>query len=146
MHNRLKQIDTKELELPETLFIRDIESKVFQSIVLQTLGRIESVAIVDGNLIDSLFGRDPSERVSGISVEQDQKSHSVKIKVEVNIAYGASIPEKAEEIQLKITQEISKLTGLHVAIVHVIFKNLITIKEIEEAVQESKSENYTAEF
>ena len=37
MQNPLKEIDTKELELPETVFIRDIESKVFQSIVLQCL-------------------------------------------------------------------------------------------------------------
>jgi uncharacterized alkaline shock family protein YloU len=146
MHNPLKQIDTKELELPETTFVRDIETKVFQSIVLQILSRIEGIALVEGNLIDTLFGREPSERVSGIAVEQDEKTHSVKIRVEINVAYGVSIPEKAEELQLKITEEVSRLTGLHVGRVHVVFKNLIHKATLEEAVISSKPEEYSPEF
>ena len=126
MRNQLGQLDTKELELPETIFIRDIETRLFQSIVLQVLSQVEGVALTEGNLLDHLLGRDPSERVTGIHVEQDPKAHSVKIKVEVNIIYGLSIPEKAEEIQMKIAQEISRLTALHVGSVHVVFKNLIT--------------------
>lgn len=126
MRNQLENLDTKELELPETLFIRDIETRLFQSIVLQCLSQIEGIALMEGNLIDHLLGRDPSERVNGIQVEQDPKTHSVKVKVEVNIAYGLLIPEKAEEIQMKISQEISRITSLHVGSVHVIFKNLIT--------------------
>jgi uncharacterized alkaline shock family protein YloU len=129
MNNPLNQIDTKEVELPDTLFVRDIETKVFQSIVVQCLLRIEGVALVDGNLIDNLFGREPAERITGIFVEQDPKTHSISVKVEVNIAYGVTIPEKAEEIQTKITQELSRLTGLHVSLVHVIFKSLITRQE-----------------
>ena|SRR3989344_3645050 len=125
MHTLLKQIDTKEVELPETVFIRDVETKVFQAIIFQTINRIEGVSLVEGNLIDTLLGRDPLQSVSGISVEQDQKNHSVSIKVEINVAYGISIPEKAEEIQLQIVQEVSRLTGLHVAMVHLVFKNLI---------------------
>ena len=125
MHTLLKQIDTKEVELPETVFIRDVETKVFQAIIFQTINRIEGVSLVEGNLIDTLLGRDPLQSVSGISVEQDQKNHSVSIKVEINVAYSISIPEKAEEIQLQIVQEVSRLTGLHVAMVHLVFKNLI---------------------
>ena len=47
------------------------------------------------------------------------------MRVEVNVAYGVSIPEKAEEIQTKIAQEINRLTGLRVSQVHVIFKDLM---------------------
>lgn len=133
MNNPLQQIDTKEVELPETLFVRDIETKVFQSIVVQCLLRIEGVALVEGNLIDNLFGREPAERITGVSVEQDPKTHSISVKVEINIAYGVTIPEKAEEIQTKITQDLSRLTGLHVSIVHVIFKSLITRQEPVQA-------------
>ncbi|MFS8563836.1 MAG: Asp23/Gls24 family envelope stress response protein [Rhabdochlamydiaceae bacterium] len=96
MHSQLKQMDTKELQLPETTFVRDIETKVFQAMVLQCLTKIKGIALAEGNLIDYLFGRELSERISCIDIEQDPKSHSVNIKVEVNIAYGASIPEKAE--------------------------------------------------
>ena len=146
MYNPLKQLDTKELELPETVFVRDIETKVFQSIVLQCLSHIEGIALVEGNLIDNLFNRSPEERVSGIYVEQDQKSHSVKVKVEVNIAYGVAIPEKAEEIQMKIAQEISRLTALHVGSVHVVFKNLITKPPVVEEVMEKMTKTYSEEL
>ena len=118
-----KKIDTKEFELPETVFVRDIENKVFQSIALQCLSQIEGICLTEGNFMDQLLGRN-AEGIQGISAEQDEKSQSVKIKVEVNILYGLSIPKKAEELQLKIAEDITKLTGLHVASVHVIFKNV----------------------
>ena len=126
VHDKLKKFDSKEIELPETVFIRDVETRVFQSIALQCLAKIEGVSIIEGNLIDNLLGRDGTDRVKGIYVEQDQKNHSVNLLLEVNIVYGISIPAKAEEIQNKIAEEVSELTGLHVGSVHVIFKNLIS--------------------
>lgn len=129
MNDKLTQVDTKELELPDTLFVRDIESKVFQTIALQAILNIEGVSILEGNLIDTFFGRDGPDRIKGIYVEQDLKNHSVMIKLEINVAYGVSLPEKAEEIQNTIAREVSRLTGLHVSCVHVVFKNLILPKE-----------------
>lgn len=135
MRESFKQVDTKAFELPETTFVRDIETRVFQSIVVQCLSHIAGVAIADGSLIDTLLGRDASERVSAVHVEQDQKNHSVSIKVEVNVAYGVPIPQKAEEIQSHVVKDISSFTGLHVSCVHVVFKNLISAKEsLEETV------------
>src|SRR5258706_6216828 len=98
MHDPLKQIDMKELELPETVFIRDIESRVFQSIVVQCLAQIEGVETLEGTLFDSLLGRDSLDGIKGIHVEQDQKNHAVNIRVEINVAYGSCIPDKAEQI------------------------------------------------
>jgi uncharacterized alkaline shock family protein YloU len=123
MYDKLKNMDTREIELPDTVFIRDIETRVFQAIVVQALAKIEGVALLEGNLFDSLLGRE-IESVKGIQVEQDQKKHSVNVRVEVNVLYGISIPEKSEEIQTKIVEEISRWTGLHVASVHIIFKDL----------------------
>lgn len=157
MHNQLSQIDSKELELPETVFIRDIESKVFQSIILQSLSQIEGVETLEGNLFDNLLG-DSLDGIKGIHVDQDQKNHSVNVRIEINVAYGVSIPEKAEEIQNKILEDISRLTSLHVGIVHVIFKNLISPKSkhsIEEMLEKnvksakppvSQSEQYDEVF
>lgn len=125
-------MDAKEFELPETTYVWDIENRVFQSIALQCLADIEGVALLEGNLFDALLGRDCGERVKGIHVEQEQKNHAVSVKVEVNVAYGVCIPAKAEEIQSKITEEISRLTGMRVGCVHVVFKNLISSREIEE--------------
>ncbi|MES2345214.1 MAG: Asp23/Gls24 family envelope stress response protein [Chlamydiota bacterium] len=128
-------MDTKEFELPETVYVWDIENRVFQSLVLQCLARIEGIALLEGNLFDSLLGRDCGERVKGIYVEQEQKNHAVSVKVEVNIAYGVCIPDKAEEIQAKVTEEINRLTGLRVGCVHVIFKNLFDPREAEKEVK-----------
>ena len=124
MYDQLKNMDTREIELPETVFIRDIDSRVFQAIALQCLAKIEGIGLQEGNLIDSLLGREV-ERVKGIHVLQDQKKHSVEVRVEINVLYGVNIPQKAEEVQEKLVEEISKWTGLHVSSVHVIFKDLI---------------------
>ncbi|MCE2982427.1 MAG: Asp23/Gls24 family envelope stress response protein [Parachlamydia sp.] len=121
----IKKVDTQEFELPETVFIRDIENKVFQSIVLQCLSQIEGISLVEGNFIDHLLGRS-AEGVKGIYAEQDDKHQSVRIKVEVNILFGLNIPQMAEEIQTKISEDITNLTGLHVSSVHVVFKNVVS--------------------
>ena len=151
MQNPLKQIDTKEIELPETVFIRDIESKVFQSIVLQSLSQIEGIETLEGNLFDSLLG-DSLDGIKGIHVDQDEKKHSVNVRVEINVAYGICIPDKAEEIQNKILQDISQLTNLHVGTVHVIFKNLVSVKSkpsieeiLEKRVKAAKSPSSASE-
>jgi uncharacterized alkaline shock family protein YloU len=138
MHNGLKQIDAKEVELPETLFIWDIESKVFQSIAVQCLSKIEGVELLEGSFIDSLLGREAGERIKGIHVEQDERHKSINLKIEINVFYGVCIPKKAEEVQSKIAKEISEFTGLHVSSVHVIFKNLAALRQ-EEALLGEKS-------
>lgn len=117
-------LNTKDLQLPDTTYIWNIETKVFQGIIIQCLLKIDGIGLIGGGLIDSLLGVE-KERFKGIIVEQDEKKHSVLIRVELNILYGVSIPEKAEEIQNKVAEEVSASTGLHVAMVHVIFKNLI---------------------
>lgn len=126
-----KKIDTKEFELPETTYIRDIEDKVFQSIVLHCISNIEGVSIVEGGFIDHVLGRS-AEGIQGISAEQNEKKQTVDIKVEVNIVYGLSIPAKAEELQTKIARDVTKLTGLHVGSVHVIFKNVVSSERLEQ--------------
>lgn len=119
------KFDTKEFDFPETIYIRDIENRVFQAIVLQCLAKIQNISLVEGGFIDNIFTRGGIESVKGIVAEQDGKNQSVKIRVEVNVSYGVSIPNKADEIQTKITEEVTKLSGLHVACVHVVFKGLI---------------------
>ncbi|MCZ6902560.1 MAG: Asp23/Gls24 family envelope stress response protein [Rickettsia endosymbiont of Ixodes persulcatus] len=111
--------------MPETLFVRDIENKVFQGIILQCLSKIEGIALVEGNFIDNILGRTGLESVKGIAIEQNNKNQSVNVKIEVNICYGYSIPEKADEIQTICAEEITKLTGLHVSSVHIVFTNVV---------------------
>lgn len=157
MLDQFDEIDAKEIDLPDTVFIRDIESRVFQAITVKCLSGIEGIALLEGTIIDNLLGREGLERIKGIYIEQDSKNHAVNIKVELSIAYGLSVPEKAEEIQTKLVKDIVKLTGLHVASVHVVFKNLIpdrTLKEIVEKeaekkemeISDSELDEYAGEF
>lgn len=136
----MKEGEVKEedqpLQLPETVYSRDIETKVIQIIILQSLSKIGGVACLEKGLIDSLFGREV-ERVKGISVEQDPKNHLVKVKLEINIEYGISIPEKTEEVQETIVSEITRLTGLHVSAVHVVVKGIVLPKEEKEQLEEA---------
>lgn len=139
MYDQLKNMDAREIELPNTVFIRDIETRVLQGIVLQVLSKIDNISLIEGNIFDSILGRD-LERIKGIHVEQEQKGRSVNVRVEINIIYGISIPEKSEEIQTKLTEEITKWTGLHVASIHVIFKELIApLEPNEESPREAES-------
>lgn len=128
----IKKVDTKEFEIPETLYVRDIENRVFQGIVLQCLSRIDGISPVEGSFIDNIFGRGAVEGVKGIYCEQDGKNQSISIKIEVNVCYGYSIPEKAEEIQSLISEEITKLTGLHVSGVHVVFKGIFLPEQLKK--------------
>lgn len=128
MFSHLKNIDSKEVQLPETLFIHDVDTRVFQALAIECLSKIEGIALIEGNIFDTLLGRE-IEKVKGIHVVQDQKGHSIELRVEVKVRYGISIPEKAEEIQMRLSEEMGKWTGLHVASIHVIFKDLISEKE-----------------
>lgn len=132
MKTDIRKVDTKEFELPETLFVRDVENRVFQGIVFQCLSRIDGIALVEGNFIDNIFGRAAVDNLKGITIEQDNKNHSVGVRIEINICYGYSIPEKAEEIQTLCAEEITKLTGLHVSYVHVVFKNVISAEQMKK--------------
>lgn len=141
-----QSFDTKEIEYPETLYVRDIENRVFQGIVLQSLAQIKGITLVEGNFIDSILNRSSPEGIKGIYAEQDNKNQSVSIKIEVNICYGEPIPSKAEEIQTKVTEEITKLTGLHVSSVHVVFKNVVTEAEGKRMAAALKRASETATF
>lgn len=131
MNEKTAKLDKKEFELPQTVFSRDIETRVIQIIILYCLGKIEGVGLLEANLIDTLFGRE-AERVKGIHVEQDSKNCQIKVNIEITVAYGICIPEKAEEVQNQVVQEITRLTGLHVASVHVVIKGIIPPKQSAE--------------
>ncbi len=122
---KLSSVDTKEFEFAETTYVRDIENRVFQAIVLQCLADIKGITLLDESLFDQLLVKGGLERARGVSVEQDNQKQTVSVRVEINICYGIPIPKKAEEIQTKIAEEINRLTALHVSCVHVIFKNVI---------------------
>lgn len=116
-------------------FVRDIEPRVLEGIVLQILSKIEGIGLIEGNIFESLLGGE-LERAKGIYVKEDQSGNSVSIRVEINVAYGVAIPEKADEVQEKLASGITCWTGLNVSAVHVVFKELISPNVLEETEEE----------
>lgn len=127
-------IDTGEFDLPETVYSRDIENRVFHGIIVKTLSRISGIGLVEGRFFDNLIGR--LDRIKGISTQQDPTTQSLKVKIEVGIQYGISIPQKAEEIQGAVVEDLVKMTGVRVSEVHVVFKQIL-VEEQEESLPEA---------
>lgn len=125
--------NVKEWEIPETTYVRDIETKVFQGIILHCLIDIKGISLLGSNFIQHILGREDKEQLRGIYVEQDNKKSALKVKVEINVHYGISIPEKATEIQEKVLNDLMTMTGLHVSSIHIIFKNLLSSENEEES-------------
>ncbi len=125
-----EKLDTKEFEVPKTTFSHDIETRVIQFIILQCLNKIVGVSLPSSTLIDTLFGREV-EKVKGIIVEQDSKTHSVKTKIDIHVDYGIVIPKITREVEEKVVEEITMLTGFHVAAVHIVVKGL-SVKTLSE--------------
>ena len=119
---RTHQLDPQEFELPETTYSHEIENKVFRGIILNILSQTPGVALLEGTFLETFMGQ--VDTVKGITIEQDAKSHSVNVTIEIGIEYGVNIPQKAEEIQSRVSQSITEMTGVRVAIVHVIFREL----------------------
>jgi uncharacterized alkaline shock family protein YloU len=143
----------KEVELSETTFTQDIDIKIFQTIILQTLSEIQGITLLEGGFFDGLLRR--GENIKGITIEQDPEQHSINIRVELNVFYGVSIPEKAEEIHRNLAKELTKLTGLHIKNVHIVFKGLVVpqdkeeleVKKVAEApIYEDNEDDFTEEF
>lgn len=115
----------------------------FQEIVLKCLSQINGVGTVEGNLIDDILGRDQSSNLKGVHIEQDSRNCSVAVRLEVNVVYGVPIPEKADEIQSRVAEDVARLTGLHVSCVHVAFKKMIHSSFNREPVVANQSLAYT---
>lgn len=151
LRSEMKKVDTKEFELPETLFISDIDTKVIQGIISECLSKIDGIALAEGNFIDNILGRSGPEISSGIHSQQDSSTHSVSVKIALNIRYGISIPQKAEEIQNKVVEELTRLTGLHVSAINLNFKSVISehlpmISPRDMATKDQVNEEYNDNF
>jgi uncharacterized alkaline shock family protein YloU len=133
----MNEQDNKEIQ--PTIFLTDIETKVFQAIAFQVLKEIGAVELIEGSIFDSLLGGEEGERMKGIHVECHETNPIVNIKIEVNVLFGICIPQKSLEIEQKIKEKIKELTGFHVGLIHVTFKNIIFPKSLEELIEKAES-------
>ena len=137
------EIEIEEQNTDEVVFVQDVENKVFQAIVVKTLMKIEGVRLLEeGSLIDDLLGREGQSRIKGVYIEQDLKSHSVAIKIEIELAYGLSLKRVAKNVQHAIVKDIKEFSGFNISSVHLVFKHLY---EDKPAINEESLEQIQAE-
>lgn len=119
---QVHQPDPKEFELPETTYSHEIENRVFRDIIFHVLSQTPGIGLHE-NFLGTLIGR--ADSVKGITIDQDLKTRSVHITLEIQIQYGMNIPQTAEDIQTRVSDAIMKMTGMRVGSIHIIFKELM---------------------
>ena len=79
---------------------------------------VEGVSSMAGNITNEIVSKLGMKNLSkGILVEVME--NEVKVDVDINIAYGYSIPDVSAKVQDKVKSAIENMTGLTVAVVNV---------------------------
>jgi len=131
----MKQEVEEKIQSPH--YIQDIESKVFQAITYQVLKEIASIELVEGSILDSFLGVEGAEKIKAIHVELDETNPFVSFKIDLNILYGVSIPEKSEEIQNKVKVKVEELTGYQIGFIHLVFKNIVFPQSLDSMIEKA---------
>lgn len=118
------KLKNQEPQCPDTCYEREMGIKAFRTIVLKTLLEIEGVYFLEENIVDSILGREGVEGVRGIEIEVDPKQPILSVNIRICLASGLVIPQKVEEIQTKVVEDLTADTGLHVARVLVVVEDV----------------------
>ena len=104
-----------------------IHENVIASIVRKVACSVEGVSKISGSsFVDNIAEMVGSKKMHDRSIVVDMGDSSVSVEVSINLVYGVSLPEVAEKVQKAVADEIIRLTGLKVAKVNIV------IREIEE--------------
>ena len=120
------------MTLPDSSKVKgniQIHESVITSIVRKVASETEGVSRISGNtLVDNIAEIMGSKRIQDRAITVQMGKSSVAVEVSVNLYFGYKLPEVAGALQSAIEEEIKKLTGLQVANVDII------IREIDEPV------------
>lgn len=141
-----KRVDQKEFDLPETVYIHDIDNQAIQNIVAQILSRIPGVHLSHESLMESFLGKKSLSSTKGIHVEQDPKAKCVKIRIELVVDYGISIPEISQAIYDEVAKEVPELTGLPISQIHLLYKDVRTPKSEYSSLEKTSSSDSKSEY
>ena len=114
-----------------------ITERAVAMIVRGSVAAIPGVARLTGNtIVDNLAELVGSKSIKdrSISIKAERGGSGLTVEVAVNIRYGYNLPETASELQNAIASDIFSYTGLAVAHVDVI------VRDLEEVEQEPAEE------
>ena len=113
-----------------------IQVETLASMVKQAALSVEGVTRITGsNLFDNLAELVGNKKSLDRSVTIRFSGSYVAVEISINVLYGVSIPKTAAEVQTRITDAITKTSGIDVASVNV------NIRDLEDAPAEDAEEN-----
>ena len=65
-----------------------------------------------------------SKKMHDRSITVEMGDSSVSVEVSINLVYGVSLPEVAQKVQKAVADEIIRLTGLKVAKVNIVIREI----------------------
>ena len=107
-----------------------IADDVVKTIAAKATADVEGVYKLAGGVVDEVSRILGKKRpTNGVKVEVGEVECNIEIYIVVK--YGYKIPEVAEEVQKKVLEEVSRLSGLKVVEVNVYVQN-VKMEEIEQ--------------
>ncbi|HHX95412.1 MAG TPA: Asp23/Gls24 family envelope stress response protein [Clostridia bacterium] len=91
-----------------------IADEVIASIVMSTATEVPGLYLSSGGIAERFGKKQPAK---GIRIEQQEEGVIVDVKVAAD--YGVSIPKLCKELQVKVAERVTELTGKNVAAVNV---------------------------
>ncbi len=110
-----------------------IHENVIATIVRRIACSVEGVSKISGSsFVDNIAEMVGSKKMHDRSIIVDMGESSVSVEVSINLLYGVQLPKVAAAVQEAVAKEITKLTGLKVARINII------VREIEDPADESE--------
>ena len=102
-----------------------IHENVIASIVRKVACSVEGVSKISGSsFVDNIAEMVGSKKMHDRSITVEMGDSSVSVEVSINLVYGVSLPEVAQKVQKAVSDEIIRLTGLKVAKVNIVIREI----------------------
>jgi uncharacterized alkaline shock family protein YloU len=109
-----------------------ISDEVIAIVSSASISEVKGVTGIYGGSKGGLFGmKNPNK-----GVKAEIKDNCVVIDIDIEVEYGANMPEVAWEIQGKIKTAVESMTGLSVSKVNVNIKGICLAEENKEEAEE----------
>lgn len=110
-----------------------IHENVIATIVRRIACSVEGVSKISGSsFVDNIAEMVGSKKMHDRSIVVEMGDSSVSVEVSINLLYGVHLPKVAAAVQEAVAKEITKLTGLKVAKINII------VREIEDPADASE--------
>ena len=114
-----------------------ISREAIACIIRRAACSVEGVTRLTGNsLVDNIAEFVGSRKVLDRAMQIQITPEEITIDLSINIRYGVSLPETAAAVQRAVSGQLTEMTGLKVAQVNVVIREMEDISEEEDTEEE----------